>query len=225
MLIAGIEKLSLIDYPDNICSVIFTGGCNMYCVYCHNAHLINFYGLAIDAKTVIETLERRKHFVNAVCISGGEPCIQSDITEFIYELKIKGFQVKLDTNGTKPNVLRNLLNNRLLDYIAMDIKAPLSLYRNISPNFVGEDDILESICLLINSNVLYEFRTTFCSEILKVEDIMEIADLIDGAKRYFLHKCKSTNSYTEKADLDGSELDYLMKNLNNRFETFAIRNR
>jgi len=186
MNIIGIEKSSFIDYPNNICSVIFTGGCNFRCSYCHNSSAVNNIGDRIDEDEVINFLKKRKKFVDALCISGGEPTLQNDLYKFICRVKEEGFLIKLDTNGTNPNLLRRLIDEKLIDYVAMDIKAPLAKYPNVIQTNINLDDILESINILLENKVDYEFRTTICKELLSVEDIKTIANQLKGCKTYVL---------------------------------------
>lgn len=186
MNILGIEKSSFIDYPGNICTVIFTGGCNFKCSYCHNSSIVNNVGNNIDEEEIITYLKKRKKFVDALCISGGEPTLQKDLYEFICRVKKEGFLVKLDTNGTNPNLLKKLINEKLIDYVAMDIKAPLAKYSSITQTSVSLENIKESINVLIQNKVDYEFRTTICKELLSIEDIEIIAKEIKGCKKYVL---------------------------------------
>ncbi len=186
MNILGIEKSSFIDYPGNICTVIFTGGCNFKCSYCHNSSIVNNIGNNIDEEEIITYLKKRKKFVDALCISGGEPTLQKDLYEFICRVKKEGFLVKLDTNGTNPNLLKKLINEKLIDYVAMDIKAPLAKYLSITETYVSLENIKESINILTQNKVDYEFRTTICKELLSIEDIETIAKEIKGCKKYVL---------------------------------------
>jgi len=186
MNIIGIEKSSFIDYPNNICSVIFTGGCNFRCSYCHNSSAVNNIGDRIDEDEVINFLKKRKKFVDALCISGGEPTLQNDLYKFTCRVKEEGFLIKVDTNGTNPNLLRRLIDEKLIDYVAMDIKAPLAKYPNVIQTNINLDDILESINILLENKVDYEFRTTICKELLSVEDIKTIANQLKGCKTYVL---------------------------------------
>jgi len=186
MNIIGIEKSSFIDYPNNICSVIFTGGCNFRCSYCHNSSAVNNIGDTIDEEEVINFLKKRKKFVDALCISGGEPTLQNDLYKFICRVKEQGFLIKLDTNGTNPNLLRRLIDEKLIDYVAMDIKAPLYKYSSVTQTNINLHDIEESINILLENKVDYEFRTTICKELLNVEDIKTIANELKGCKTYVL---------------------------------------
>jgi len=186
MNIIGIEKSSFIDYPNNICSVIFTGGCNFRCSYCHNSSAVNNIGDRIDEEEVINFFKKRKKFVDALCISGGEPTLQNDLYKFICRVKEEGFLIKLDTNGTNPNLLRRLIDEKLIDYVAMDIKAPLYKYSSVTQTNINLHDIEESINILLENKVDYEFRTTICKELLNVEDIKTIANELKGCKTYVL---------------------------------------
>ncbi|NLK91293.1 MAG: anaerobic ribonucleoside-triphosphate reductase activating protein [Clostridiales bacterium] len=190
MSILGIEKSSFIDYPNNICTVIFTGGCNFRCPYCHNSPIVNGIGEKIDKMEVIDFLRNRKKFIDALCISGGEPTIQKGLYDFIRQVKKEGFSIKLDTNGTNPDLLKKLIDEKLIDYIAMDIKAPLNKYSSITQTPVVLGDIQKSINILLENKVDYEFRTTICKELLNVEDIRIISEEIKGCNTYVLQNFK-----------------------------------
>lgn len=186
MKIVGIEKSSFIDYPSNICSIIFTGGCNFRCPYCHNSSAVNNIESMIREEEVINFLKKRKRFVEAVCISGGEPTLQKNLYDFICRIKEEDFLVKLDTNGTNPSLLKKLIHEKLVNYVAMDIKAPLNKYSMIAQTNVHIDDIKESINILLENKVDYEFRTTVCRELLTMDDIITIAHEIKGCTTYAL---------------------------------------
>lgn len=186
MNIVGIEKSSFIDYPKNICTVVFTGGCNFRCPYCHNSSAVNNIGDRIEEGEILSFLKKRKKFVDALCISGGEPTLQKDLYDFISKVKGEGFLIKLDTNGTNPTLLRKLIDEKLVDYVAMDIKAPLAKYSSIAQVNVNIDDIKESIDVLLENKVEYEFRTTICKELVSIEDIKAIAKDIKGCIKYAL---------------------------------------
>lgn len=187
MLIGGVQKTSLLDYPDKISAIIFTTGCNFRCDYCHNPELINSSKTpAWTCAGVLEFLSTRKAKLDGVVITGGEPCIQVGLLDFIKQIKSMGFLVKLDTNGTSPNVLKELMP--FIDYIAMDIKAPLYKYSNIVNIDVDVKKIKKSIELIINSGIDYEFRTTVVKSQLSMVDLINIGKLISGAKKYYLQK-------------------------------------
>lgn len=189
MKLGGLQKSSLIDYPGKICAVIFTQGCNFRCPYCHNPELASKTGATTKAVApVLEFLNSRKNKLDAVVITGGEPTLQKDLPEFIKEIKKMGFLVKLDTNGTNPKMLQNLLDEKLIEYAAMDIKAPIGKYTDVIGAYVNINDILQSIEIIKNSCIDYEFRTTVVKSQLLPQDFEEIAAMIKGAKKYYLQK-------------------------------------
>lgn len=188
MLIAGFVKNSFVDYPQKISAVVFTPLCNMNCWYCHNKHILSLTGLnLIDNDYVLSYLEKRKGMLDAVVITGGEPTLQHDLVPFIQQVKSKGYLVKLDSNGTNPQLLKELVEQGLVDYIAMDVKAPLEKYGFITGSNEHLPAIKESINFLLKDTVDYEFRTTFAPS-LTAEDILTLATEIKGAKRYFLQQ-------------------------------------
>ena len=188
--ILGIEKSSFIDYPNNICTVIFTGGCNFRCPYCHNSSIVNNKGNKIGEGEIIDFLKGRKKFVDSLCISGGEPTIQKGLYDFIRRVKKEGFNIKLDTNGTNPDLLERLIDEKLIDYVAMDIKAPMEKYSSITQASVVLEDIRRSIHILLEDKIDYEFRTTICKELLSAKDIKTIAEEIKGCNTYALQNFK-----------------------------------
>lgn len=183
MIIGGLQKTSLLDFPEKIAAIVFTVGCNFRCGYCHNPELIN--GEA-KIEEVFEFLKTRQGKLDGVVITGGEPCLQKDLPEFIKQVKELGFAVKLDTNGSFPEILEKVLPD--LDYVAMDIKAPLEKYSQIVNVDVDTSKILKSIEILKNGGVDYEFRTTVVKSQLSYEDFEKIGQLIQGAPRYYLQK-------------------------------------
>lgn len=183
MIIGGLQKTSLLDFPEKIAAIVFTVGCNFRCGYCHNPELIN--GEA-KIEEVFEFLKTRQGKLDGVVITGGEPCLQKDLPEFIKQVKELGFAVKLDTNGSFPEMLEKVLPD--LDYVAMDIKAPLEKYSQIVNVDVDTSKILKSIEILKNGGVDYEFRTTVVKSQLSYEDFEKIGQLIQGAPRYYLQK-------------------------------------
>jgi pyruvate formate lyase activating enzyme len=183
MKIGGIQKVSLIDFPGKISTVVFTQGCNFRCEFCHNPSLVlpEMFDHVIDDGDVLSFLESRKGLIDGVVLSGGEPTIQVDLCQFIEKIKKMGFLVKLDTNGTNPDVLSDLYSKNLLDYVAMDIKHVLEKYSIIVGKNVDIQKIQQSISIIINSGVDYEFRTTIVPKFHSVDDIKQIVRLIDGA--------------------------------------------
>lgn len=187
MIIGGLQKTSLLDFPEKIAAIVFTMGCNFRCGYCHNPELIN--GEA-KIEEVFEFLKTRQGKLDGVVITGGEPCLQKDLPEFIKQVKELGFAVKLDTNGSFPEMLEKVLAD--LDYVAMDIKAPLEKYSQIVNVDVDTSKILKSIEVLKNGGVDYEFRTTVVKSQLSFEDFEKIGQLIQGAPRYYLQRFEAS---------------------------------
>lgn len=190
MKIGGFVKNSFVDYPGLISTCVFVVGCNLNCWYCHNRHLLDGTQNLIEESEIFEFLSSHKGFIDAVVVSGGEPTMQKDLKEFLTKVKAMGFKVKLDTNGTNFEVLKDVVEQNLVDYVAMDIKAPLEKYEQIACSKLSIKNVQMCISYLKNSNIDYEFRTTFSSD-LTVEDIKQICDAISGAKNYSLQKFRS----------------------------------
>lgn len=188
MIIGGFQKTSLIDYPDKISAIVFTQGCNFRCGYCHNPELIESEDPLIDEESILTFLKSRIGKIDAVVITGGEPTLQKGLIDFIKKTKELGYLVKLDTNGSSPNVISELLKEKLVDYIAMDIKGPLGKYENVTNVKLNKDSIQQSLNLIISSNIDYEFRTTVLKSQLNIEDFKSISDLIQGATTYYLQQ-------------------------------------
>ena len=196
MLIAGLQKSSLLDYPEKIAAVVFTCGCNFRCDYCHNPDILTDFcsDAACDEQHVLDFLNSRKGKLDAVVVSGGEPTLQKDLPEFFKKIKSKGFLTKLDTNGTNPDVVKKLVHKGLVDYIAMDIKAPVEKYHLITNTCTDIEKIKESIDFIMNCGVDYEFRTTVVKSSLDEKDLENIGKTIKGAKRYYLQKFVATKT-------------------------------
>jgi pyruvate formate lyase activating enzyme len=223
----GQVKNSFIDYPNKICTAYFVGGCNFRCPYCHNSHLLKGIGESIDEAQVFGYLEKRRNMLDGICVSGGEPTLHDGLEAFLGEVKRRGFLVKLDTNGTYPEVLENLLKNKRVDYIAMDIKAPFGKYEKIAGRPVDIEAIKRSIDLVRNSSVDYEFRTTVCRELLEVGDVLEIAQYIKGSRRYILQNFRDCSSVLagegKLTPFAKEELDELKDKVSGFFNEFKIR--
>lgn len=190
--IAGIQRLSLVDYPGRLCSTIFTAGCNFRCPYCFNVEIVLEPNRLekISEEEALELLRGRRGFIDGVCIGGGEPTIHRALPAFIRRVRLLGLKVKLDTNGSRPRMLRRLLEEELLDYVAMDVKAPLSRYREVICAEADVEAIRESIRILRRGRVDHEFRTTVVPGVLSIEDVREIARSLTGSKRYVLQQFK-----------------------------------
>ena len=186
MVIGGIQKFSTVDDPGYVVTGVFTVGCNMRCGYCHNPELVlpEQYAGGIPEQEIFDFLESRRGKLDGVFISGGEPTMQPDLPDFVRRCKQMGFRVKLDTNGTNPKMLREMMAENLLDFVAMDVKGPLKKYSQIAARPVNLAAIEESIKLIKTIN--HEFRTTIVKGQLEVEDFEDVGRLVDGAQRFAL---------------------------------------
>lgn len=189
MHIYGLEKLSLVDYEGLCSAVVFTGGCNFLCPFCHNSGLVYRNVDMLDEAEVLEYLRGRSKMLDAVVVSGGEPTLQADLKDFVAKLKAMGYKVKLDTNGTNYEVLKDLVEEGLVDYVAMDIKNSLAEYpRTVGTKCVNIDNIRKCIAYLIEGHVEYEFRTTLVAQLHDTVSITDMAQDIKGAKVLYLQK-------------------------------------
>ncbi len=186
MQIGGMSKNSFVDYPGKIAAVLFSTGCNYDCWYCHNRGLLSQQE-SLDNNEILDFLYRRREQLDAVVFSGGEVCMQKGLAEMMSEVKEMGYLIKLDTNGAYPGVIKELLGKELLDFIAMDIKAPFNKYRTAACVDADAAALKESIRIIMGSGIDYEFRTT-CIPQLGVSDIEEIAKTISGARQYALQQ-------------------------------------
>ena len=214
MKIAGYEKLSVQDYPDHISCIIFTQGCNMKCPFCQNSELIPTDStLLVDEKEILDYLTLRKNVLNGVTISGVEPTIQKDLKDFIKKVKEIGYDVKLDTNGLNNKVLEELVNENLIDYVAMDIKNSLPKYSKTSGiEKISTDNFLNSIEFLkTQKKIDYEFRTTIIEEHHSLQDVLDIINLI-GDSKYFLQNFKMSEFVIDKSLHEISEEKLLLWN-------------
>lgn len=191
MRIVGLEKNSVVDFPGQLAAVVFSPGCNLDCYYCHNRSIIGQVrpGQLLAEEEVFAFLEKRRGLLDGVVFSGGEPTLQPDLAEVMGKVKKLGFLCKLDTNGTNPAVLRDLISEGLVDYVAMDLKAPFHKYAQIcgNKNNTFLDKIRESIAFLLTEKVDYEFRTTAVPELTE-EDVLQMAAAIRGARLYVLQQ-------------------------------------
>lgn len=183
----GLNKLTLLDFPEHLACTVFTGRCNLRCPFCHNAGLV----LAPEREPVLDTeevfrfLEKRKNTLEGICVTGGEPTLQEDLLPFLHRCKELGYQVKLDTNGTRPDVLLAVLREHLADYIAMDIKnCPARYAETAGLSSVRLSALEESISLIRGSGLPYEFRTTVVREFHTKQDLLAIGEWLNGSARY-----------------------------------------
>jgi pyruvate formate lyase activating enzyme len=187
MIIGGLQKTSLIDFPGKVSCVCFVSGCNFRCPYCHNPDLVQHPGNAfLDENSFLDFVRERQGFLDGVVISGGEPTLQNDLPAFVSRIKKAGYAVKVDTNGSHPHMIRDLIEKRLVDYIAMDIKTDPSLYPLFMKRGIDPDCIRSSIKLIMASGIPYEFRTTCVRPIVDAGAVETIARLIQGSFLYVL---------------------------------------
>ena len=200
MIIRGLQKTTLLDFPEKLACTVFTGGCNFRCPFCHNASLVLNSGAIeeIPEDEFFSYLSRRKGALDGVCITGGEPLLNSDIFEFIKKIRSYGLLVKLDTNGSMPDRLEALLDAGIVDYVAMDIKNAPTKYALTAGVDEYPAEIERSIDIIIKKAPEYEFRTTVVRELHEKEDIIKIANRIKNAKKYFLQ------SYVDSGDIISS---------------------
>ena len=201
MRISGLQKLSMVDYPGKLAATVFTGGCNLRCPFCHNAPLVLRVSETpeLPSEEVLAFLRSRKGLLDGVVLSGGEPLLQTGAADFLREVKSLGFAVKLDTNGCYPEVLAAILEEGIVDYVAMDIKNRPEKYAEAVgiPGFDAAP-VLESAQLLRSSGVDYEFRTTVVREFHTLEDIRAIGEWLKGSKRWYLQQ------FVDSGDLVGT---------------------
>ena len=190
MKFGGFQKTSLLDYPDRISAIVWTVGCNFKCPFCYNKNLVNGNVELISEDEILSFLKKRKGMLEALSISGGEPLLQKDIADFTAKVKKLGYLVKIDTNGTFPEMLKELIDKKLVDYISMDVKAPKKKYNQLAGVKTNISKIEKSVDIIKNSAPDYEFKTTFVPDLLKKEDIIEIAKWLKGAGKYFLQQFK-----------------------------------
>lgn len=216
MEIKGLQKLTLLDYPGKVACTVFTGGCNFRCPFCQNSELVISPRLnpTVDESEVFSLLEKRRGMIDGICISGGEPLLQADLTDFIAKCRELGFLVKLDTNGFLVDKLRPIVDNKLVDYIAMDIKAaPENYGKLVGIRDFDASPILESVELIKHSGIEHEFRTTVVGDMHSARDFEIIGEWLANEPHYFLQKFVDSGALIEDghspAD-DDTMREYLM---------------
>jgi len=228
MIISGFQKLTLLDYPNKTACLLFTQGCNFKCPFCHNKSLVenSIANEIISEEEIFEYLDKRKNVLDGVCITGGEPLLQKNIEIFIKKIKEKGFLVKLDTNGSFPGKLKWLIDNNLVDYVAMDVKNNFLDYKSasgIENNNI--ENIKKSISILENSNVEHEFRTTVVKEIHNLEKIETICKYIGTNTKYYLQNFEDNGNVLQRG-LSGfgkNELHNIVSKLKNTYPNIEVR--
>ena len=212
MNIAGLQKLSLIDYAPYTSCVIFLPGCNFRCSFCHNPELVlKTASSQFSSDEVLHFLKQRKKWLDAVCVTGGEPCIYPDLPDLIRSIKSLNFKIKLDSNGTNPLMIEQLLKEHLIDYIAMDIKTAPEKYPFVVNRTVDIEKIKKSVSLIMNSGIDYEFRTTVVPGLIATDDFEAIGKWLAGAKRFFIQQFRSKvcldKSFEGKESFSQAELE------------------
>ena len=221
MKICGLQKLSLVDYEGHVSATIFTSGCNFACPFCHNSGLVKNTEPAIPEEEILEYLIKRRNMLDGVCISGGEPTLHPDLPKFITKIKSLGYPIKLDTNGTNLEMLKYLVENKLIDYVAMDIKNSYTKYTQAINKDIDTSVIKQSINYIMNCGIDYEFRTTLVKELHTLDDIKEIAKMIKNAKAYYLQRfedsgaCMQSNLHDIPKAEASEFLNYLIKYIPN----------
>jgi len=229
MKIGGLQKLSLIDFPGLLSCIVFTQGCNFRCPYCHNPELVlpEKFSPEIDIDSFFQFLEMRKKYLEGVSITGGEPTIHSGLLLFIEKIKNMNFKVKLDTNGWNPEILKKLFEKELLDYISMDVKGPFDKYSEIAGVKVDIEKIKESIELIKEAKIPYEFKTTVVKSQISFNDFKKIGEVIKGARHYFLQKFIPTKcvnpSFLKETTYSDEEFEDIKKFMNSFVEKCEIR--
>ena len=233
MKIAHLLPTTLIDYPNRVAALIYTSGCNFRCPFCHNSELVLPEKIQkmqlIPENDVLYFLRERGNFLDALSITGGEPTLHDDLPRFIKRVKQLGLLVKLDTNGSRPEVLKGLFDSHLLDYVAMDVKGPAARYSELAGAQVDLDAIRRSIELIMKNAPDYEFRTTVAPTITPT-DIENTVELVNGAKRYFLQafvvpegKDLVDPSWNDKSALSKTELEGVWEKIKGSFPDGGVR--
>ena len=227
--VKGWQKTSLIDYPGKMCSVIFLPYCNFRCPFCQNPGLVKNpeEQPSISVEEVVEYIESKKEWIDGVCVTGGEPTIHKDLPELLEKFKSIGVFVKLDTNGSNPEMLKELIKKGLLDYVAMDIKAPLEKYHIAAGVKVDTEKIKESINIIKNSGIDYEFRATVIPRLHKKEDLQKMAELVKGAKKFAIQQFRPNitldESFQKEKPYSNEELEEFKEMLKGFFEKIEVR--
>lgn len=232
MILGGLQKLTLIDYPGKVAATVFTVGCNFRCPFCHNPELVissaGFERGSISEAEFFEFLKNRKGKLDGVCITGGEPTIQTDILDFLRRIKELGFLVKLDSNGTRPDVLKKAFSEKLVDYVAMDIKNCLESYRRTCGATVDLERIKLSVDLIRKSKIPYEFRTTVVPGIHTMKDFDLIGKWLDGIENFALQKYRDEGKILDpnlKEKIQDKKIDLIKvkSKLQKHFKNITLR--
>jgi len=232
MIIGGLQKTTLLDYPGKVASTIFTVGCSFRCHFCHNPELV--LPEKFDKKTfwseekILDFLESRVKLLDALVITGGEPTMHSGLESFIKKVRELGLLVKLDTNGTKPHIVERLIKKGLIDYIAMDIKAPWKKYEEVVGCSVDLEKIKKSVKIIIGSGIDHEFRSTVLPGLHSASDIIAMARQVKGADAYFLQQFRPAEklineAYVNEKKFTLTELEVIRREIKDWFKTSKVR--
>jgi len=209
--IGGFTPFSTIDFPNHLSAVIYTQGCNFRCPYCHNLQLVDCLQPSIPYEKIHKSLLTRKRIIDGVVITGGEPTLHKDLPAFCAWLKNMGFAVKLDTNGTRPSMLTLLIRKKLVDYIAMDIKAPWDKYQAVTNTKLPIEPVKKSVTLLKSAKLPCEFRTTVHSSLLTFTDLEKIIYIVGQNHLLCLQVARPTPFYKEKNEYTKEDLEAFTK--------------
>ena len=233
MIISGIQKFSVIDYPEKTSCIVFTPGCNFRCGFCHNPEFVLPEEIAsikhsfFDEVPFFNFLKTRKGKLDGVVITGGEPTLQTDLLDFVKNIKELGYLVKLDSNGNNPDVLIEAIEKGLVDYIAMDVKTSLQEYKNVVGGMVNTDNIQKSIEIIMNSGIDYEFRTTVLPDLHTDDVLKDMKQLISGAKKLyiqnFLPDITLDCSFSDKASFNYNELQEIAELFRDSVDLVGVR--
>ena len=225
MVIGGLQKLTLLDYPEKVACTIFTYGCNFRCPFCHNATLVvDAPKNLIPVEDVYSFLRKRIGVLDGVCLTGGEPLLYDDVEEFLLTVKDMGYSIKLDTNGSRFNKLKSLCEKKLIDYVAMDIKNSIEKYPITVGKEVDEDEINESVKFLLQDTVDYEFRTTVIKGLHDKQSFVDIGKWIKGAKRYYLQSFVDSGNLIGKAEgFDKNEMEEFLSTVREYIPSAELR--
>ena len=216
MRLGGLQKLTLLDFPEHVACTVFTLGCNFRCPYCHNSSLVipgrEHVEGEITEEEFFKFLRKRKGLLDGVAITGGEPLIHPDIKDFIRKIREEGYLVKLDTNGSFPERLKEILDEGLVDFVAMDIKSSMEGYGVVCGlSNPPAAKLMESISILRNSGIKHEFRTTVIEEVHDEEIMKKIGELIEGADRYFLQQFEDSGELIEEGRYTSPSMEKMEK--------------
>ncbi len=227
MVFRAVQKLSMVDYPGFLCATVFTPGCNFRCPFCHNGSLVlDSSEENLEEYEVLDFLSTRTKKLDAICLTGGEPLLQKGVAEFLLKVREMGFKVKLDTNGTKPRVLKELSEKNLLDYIAMDIKnSPDKYAETVGVKALNLNPLYESIEIIKNSGIDYEFRTTVSKTFHTAESLKKAGEMIKGAKVWYLQPFRNSEGVIDQTveAYDENELKEILENLRGITEKIILR--